>query len=106
MGNSDDTLAVDLESLEKKSVELLVSKNIKNDSSSTALKPYLSKDRFEIGYKAIESAIPDQQKIKTYAFPHPRQWMNPRLFAIWIFPILFIKQTTRFLHSIYIYMCE
>jgi len=106
MENRENNLSNKIESFEKPSVEMLQSGNIRNDSSSADIKKDLAKGRFEIGYQAIESAVPDQDKIKMYAFPHPRQWISPRVFAIWIFPILFIKQITRFLRSIYIYLCE
>ena len=62
MKNGDVTLAVDIESLEKQSFEVHGSENLKDDSSRVVIKQDLTKDIFDIGYKVIESAIPDQEK--------------------------------------------
>ena len=66
----------------------------------------VSADAYETGFNAIEDALHPLQNSKKYAFPHPRQWISPRVFSVWIFPVIVIKKIRRFSYSIYCYLCE
>ncbi len=50
-------------------------------------------------YKDLESGIPENKSIKEYAMPNPRQWLGARYFAVWVFPIFFIRKISKFLKS-------
>ncbi len=56
----------------------------------------VNKDEFEIIYNQIESAFTKNNSANELTFPMPTKWIGPRLFAPWIFPILIIKKTIKF----------
>ena len=65
-----------------------------------------NRDSFESVANAIDEAFSYKEKMTIYSFPGPRQWIGPRLFYVWIFPILAIKRLKNFLYSFYLYLCK
>ncbi len=55
---------------------------------------------FERIFSIIEEAFPKDKAIRTYALPQAIQWLGPRFFTIWVFPILLINRVRRFIKTI------
>jgi len=65
-----------------------------------------NQNQFEAWYEAIEMACPSNNKVNGYVFPHPRQWIEPRAFSVWIIPMITINKIRRYFYSIYLYFCH
>ena len=65
-----------------------------------------SRDLFGVAANAIDEAFHYKKKMIKYTFPMPREWIGPRNFYVWIFPIISIYKLRNYLYSLYLYLCE
>ena len=65
-----------------------------------------SRDLFGVAANAIDEAFHYEKKMIEYTFPMPREWIGPRNFYVWIFPIISIYKLRNYLYSLYLYLCE
>ena len=89
----EPSMVSESESINQKSLE-------KSDKENT------NKDDVEVVFNSLEEGFLQNESINRYAFPHPRQWIGPRLLAIWVLPIIGLNKIRKFLYSLYIYLCE
>ena len=47
-------------------------------------------------YKNLESGMPENKSIKEFALPNARQWLGGRFVAIWVLPIYFLREISKF----------
>ncbi len=60
---------------------------------------------FEVIASSIDNAFDYKEGEIKYKLTLPKQWIGPRLFYIWIIPILIIKRVRKYLYSFYCYLC-
>tara|TARA_Y100001970_G_C14245223_1_gene867663 strand:- start:3788 stop:4288 length:501 start_codon:yes stop_codon:yes gene_type:complete len=53
------------------------------------------KSDLESIYDSLQSAIPNNESIKSYSLPNARQWLGPRFISVWVLPIYLIKLLRR-----------
>ena len=103
MEENHDSISVESESTTESS--LIVGEEITSRASQVE-QQNLNMDSFEFIANAIDEAFLYKKNMMIYTLPTPQQWIGPRLFYVWILPILFVKKIRNFLYSFYLYLCE